>query len=73
MIPIPGRSGQQLKDRYNDGEDFPPRAEDLKGAGPSPPEYQACSPHLARNHPRFPPGRFKAKLRKMSFVRSCSR
>ena len=25
---------QELKDRYNGGEDFPPRAEDLKGGRP---------------------------------------
>ncbi len=25
---------QELKDRYNDGADFPPRSEDLKGGRP---------------------------------------
>ena len=25
---------QELKDRYNNGEDFPPRSEDLKGGRP---------------------------------------
>ncbi|HRX80243.1 MAG TPA: hypothetical protein P5307_14325 [Pirellulaceae bacterium] len=25
---------QELKDRYNSGEDFPPRSEDLKGGRP---------------------------------------